>query len=365
MLLRSAKGNSYVIAQAQEILGAGTRAAELISQLLAFSRRQLIKPKLIEINQFVQDVERMLCRIIGEHIEFRTELDPWAGWIYADRNQMEGILLNLATNARDAMPQGGVLTIATARVEIAPGAPSVEPHFPPGSYVRLTVTDTGNGMDCETQQHIFEPFFTTKAQGKGTGLGMSSVYGSVEQNDGRISVMSEVGKGTTFSIFLPRKQEPVFLENPANLPVDQSRGIETIVLVEDETSVRRMLREVLSTAGYRVWEAENGAEAIAQWGSALAKVDLVVTDIVMPVMNGLKLAEELRHRIPGLRFIFMSGHSEDIINGQTAPHTPPDILQKPFAPDVLVRKVREALDAPTKPARTGGMSKIRIHHRSE
>ena len=350
MLLDSAKGNSYAISQAQEILGAGNRAAELVSQLLAFSRRQLIKPKPIDINQFVRDVERMLRRIIGEHIELRTQLDPSAGWIHADRNQMEGVLLNLATNARDAMPEGGVLTIATAWVDILPGQ-YMEADLPGGSYVCLTVTDTGNGMDRETQQHIFEPFFTTKEQGKGTGLGMSSVYGSVQQNQGRIFLVSEIGEGTAFSIYLPRQERPASLESPSKSSRELSQGIETILLVEDENSVRRMLRDALSGAGYRVWEAGNGAEAIGQWGSSLGNIDLLVTDIVMPIINGLRLAEELRNRRPDLRVVFMSGHSEEVINGQSGRQPSPDLLQKPFTPDVLVRKVREVLDAPSEPRR--------------
>jgi PAS domain S-box-containing protein len=347
MLLDSAKGDSYVVSQAQEILGAGNRAAELVSQLLAFSRRQMIKPKPIEINQFVKDVERMLRRIIGEHIELMTELDPSAGWVHADRNQMEGVLLNLASNARDSMPEGGRLTIATSWVEIGSEHRPLGEDLAMGSYVRLMVRDTGNGMDRETQQHIYEPFFTTKQQGKGTGLGMSSVYGSVEQNNGRIFLTSEIGKGTTFSIFFPRSERPEFGESRRNILSQESRGIETVLLVEDESSVRRMLREALTAAGYRVWEAGNGAEAIGQWGSSLASIDLVVTDIVMPIMNGLRLAEELRTRRPGVKLIFMSGHSEEVINGQSGPNPPSDLLQKPFVPEVLVRKVREVLDTPS------------------
>jgi PAS domain S-box-containing protein len=350
MLLSTVKGNSYAAGQAQEILGAGNRAAELVSQLLAFSRRQLIKPKPLEINVFVQDVDRMLRRIIGEHIELRTTLDPDAGWIHADRNQMECVLLNLATNARDAMPHGGILSIETARVETA-DRKSPQPELAPGSYVLLLVRDTGNGMDRDTQQHLFEPFFTTKQQGKGTGLGMSSVYGSVEQNHGRIFLESELGKGATFSIYLPRREAPASAESQLSLAGGLCHGTETILLVEDEAPVRRMLREVLSSAGYRVWEAANGADAITKWGADLERIDLLVTDIVMPIMNGLRLADELCMRRPALRVIFMSGHAEEVINRQTGPNPTPEILQKPFVPDVLVRKVREILDDPSKISR--------------
>jgi PAS domain S-box-containing protein len=351
MLLSSAKGNSYVISHAQEILGAGNQAAELVSQLLAFSRRQMIKPKPIDINQFVQDIERMLRRVIGEHIDLLTDIDPLAGWIYADRNQMEGVLLNLATNARDSMPEGGTLTIATAWVEIGPDLSPTGPDLAPGSYVCLAVKDTGNGMDRETQQHIYEPFFTTKQQGKGTGLGMSSVYGSVEQNNGRIFLASELGKGTIFSIYFPRSERPGFVESKQTINSEHCGGVETILLVEDEASVRRMLREALSAAGYRVWEAGNGAEAIGQWGASLESIDLVVTDIVMPIMNGLRLAEELRNRRSGIKVIFMSGHSDEMIYGQRGPNPSSDLLQKPFVPEVLVRKVREILDVPSEASR--------------
>ena len=219
MLVDSLSGDRHAAGQAEEILSAGNRAAELVCQLLTFSRRQVIKPKLIEINHLVQDVERMLRRIIGEHIEFRTSLDPEAGWIDADVNQMEAVLLNLATNARDAMPNGGVLSIETARVEVVADRQPWKQGPPAGSYVRLVVRDTGHGMDAETHQHLFEPFFTTKQTGKGTGLGLSSVYGGVEQNRGLIFVASELGKGTTFSIYLPRIESANLLESRPPHPI--------------------------------------------------------------------------------------------------------------------------------------------------
>jgi len=342
MLLDTVKGNAYAEGQAQEILEAGNRAAELVSQLLTFSRRQLTKPKPLEINNFVKDIERMLRRIIGEHITLRTELDPDAGWIHADRNQMEGVLLNLATNARDAMPHGGIISIETSRSDIANGQPP-EPELPAGSYVRLVVKDNGRGMDRETQQHLFEPFFTTKMPGKGTGLGMSSVYGSVEQNSGRIFLSSELGKGTIVSIYLPRQERPTLLESQPSSADRLPQGTHTILLVEDEAAVRRMLREVLSNAGYRVWEAANGADAIEQWGADIHRIDLLVTDIVMPRMNGLRLAKEMLNRRPDLKVVYLSGHAEELIDGQ-GPNPAPELLQKPFPPAVLVRKVHEVLN---------------------
>ncbi len=352
MLIETVSGHSYASSQVEEILAAGTRAAELVSQLLTFSRRQMIKPRALDVNQFVRDVQRMLERIIGEHIELRNNLRADAGWIHADLNQMEGVLLNLATNARDAMPNGGILSIESNRVDVpeglVPGAmPGVQADLAPGSYVRLVVRDTGHGMNAETKQRLFEPFFTTKAQGKGTGLGLSSVYGGIEQNNGRIFVSSEIGQGSAFSIYLPRIEPPESLEPSAAASREISRGTETILLVEDEEVVRRMLRTALTGAGYRVWEAANGIEAIEKWSGSLDKIDLVVTDIVMPLMNGLKLTEELRNRRPGIKVICMSGHSEDILNRQQELNPAPDLLRKPFLPDALVRKVRQVLEQPS------------------
>jgi PAS domain S-box-containing protein len=348
MLIDTVSGHQYAVSQVEEILGAGTRAAELVSQLLTFSRRQMIKPRPLEVNQFVRDIERMLRRVIGEHIELRTNLRPDSGWIHADLNQMEGVLLNLSTNARDAMADGGVLTIETSRVEILADHPLPQTDLAPGSYVRLAVRDTGQGMNNETKQRLFEPFYTTKEQGKGTGLGLSSVYGGVEQNHGRILVWSELGKGSELSIYLPRIEAPDSLEpdHPA-VSRKENWGTGTILLVEDESTVRRMLREMLSKAGYRVWEAGNGAEALDQWAGHIDKIDLVVTDIVMPVMNGLRLMEELRKMRPDIRVVCMSGHSEDIIGRQDRTDAPLVLLRKPFLPDVLVRKVREILDQPS------------------
>ncbi len=352
MLADSLKGDPYGASQAEEILGAGTRAAELVSQLLAFSRRQMIAPKPLEMNQLIKDVERMLRRVIGEHIQIRTVLDPKAGWIRADLNQMEGVLLNLATNAQDAMARGGILSIETASVDVSQDQQSLR-ELAPGSYVCLKVQDTGHGMAAETLEHLFEPFFTTKEKGKGTGLGLSSVYGAIEQNHGRIFVASEVGKGTSFSIYLPGIENPNPMETRPSPAANSYEGTETVLLVEDENSVRRMLREALCKSGYRVLEAENGLDAIQKWRNEIEDVDLLVTDIVMPVMNGLKLAEELRNRRPLLRTIYMSGHAEEMISRQTGPDSALDLLSKPFIPEVLVRRVREVLGEPSSPSVSG------------
>jgi PAS domain S-box-containing protein len=345
MLAETASAEPDTANQVDEILAAGTRAADLVSQLLTFSRRQMIKPTALDVNQFVRDVQRMLDRVIGEHIELRKNLRDDAGWIHADLNQMEGVLLNLATNARDAMPEGGVLTIETGRADV-PERGGEHPELAAGSYVRLMIRDTGQGMDAETRQRLFEPFYTTKAQGKGMGLGLASVYGGVEQNNGRIFVSSEVRLGSTFEIYLPRIDAPETTAASAPAARETSRGTETILLVEDEAVVRRMLRAALTGAGYRVWEAANGVEAIGKWSGSLDKIDLVVTDIVMPLMNGLKLTEELRARRADLKVVCMSGHSEDILNRQKELDPAPDLLRKPFLPEALVRKVREVLEQP-------------------
>jgi PAS domain S-box-containing protein len=343
ILVDSLKGNSYAVGQAGEILSAGTRAGELVSQLLAFSRRQMIKPRAIELNELIENVQRMLRRIIGEHIELRILLHPETGSVLVDPNQMEAVLLNLATNAQDAMPKGGILEVTTEPIEVGSEL-SESLKLPPGRYVRLSVEDNGEGMDAETQQHIFEPFFTTKQLGRGTGLGLSTVYGTIEQSGGRIAVKSQVGVGTIFSIYLPQVQSSSNSSSTSVLVENAATGSETVLLVEDEASVRQMLREALRKAGYRVWEAENGAEAIARWGAKIDEVDLVVTDIVMPVMNGLRLAEELRARRQEIKVVFMSGHSLELIHHQSVPDPAPDLLHKPFLPQVLVRKVREVLD---------------------
>ena len=251
--------------------------------------------------------------------------------------------MNLATNARDAMPEGGVLSISTASVQILEGSANLGADLAPGAYVRLTVADTGIGMNAETQQRLFEPFFTTKEKGKGTGLGLSSVYGSVQHNGGKIFVSSELGKGTEFSIYLPAHEQVVTPEQAPESPKEVRRGTETVLLVEDQTPVRRMLREALSTCGYRVWEAGNGAEALENWGSRVAEIDLLITDVVMPVMNGKKLAEHLLRLRPELRVIFISGHAEDVLTTQGMLDASVDLLPKPFLPEALITKVRTVL----------------------
>jgi PAS domain S-box-containing protein len=291
MLEESVRYDPNAAGQLQEILGAGNRAADLVSRLLTFSRRQMIAPKRLEVNSLVKDVDRMLRRVLGEHIEFRIALGPDAGYIRADRNQVETALINLATNARDAMPDGGSLVIETAGVEVNADQQQQVRNLPDGLYSRIIVRDSGHGMDANTLEHIFEPFFTTKETGKGTGLGLSSVYGGVQQNRGRIFVDTEIGKGTTFTIYLPQCQEEALVESSRVASPQISRGSEVILVVEDEAALRHMIREALCKAGYRVREAQNGADALELWGSHAEEIDLVVTDVVMPVMSGVKLAQ--------------------------------------------------------------------------
>ena len=359
MLVEQLHDNPYARSQAEEITEAGNRAAEMVSQLLTFSRRQLIKPQPIVVNSLVENLHRMLGRVIGEHIQFKIVLDENAGMIIADQNQIEAALMNLVSNARDAMLEGGVLTIETSRLLVSRGAADT-PDLPDGDYVRFVVRDTGKGMDLETQKHLFEPFFTTKEKGKGTGLGLPSVYGGVQQNGGRIFVSTEVGKGTSFSIYLPAIDGITRLDATAEQVQVAVRGSETILLVEDEASLRRMLREALRSCGYRVYEAANGAEAIERWSDELEKIDLLITDIVMPVMSGLKLAAELQKLSPRLRVIYMSGYSDEMISRQGVPGETVQFLPKPFLPDVLVFKVRNALDRAVDGQQPGRIESARL-----
>jgi nitrogen-specific signal transduction histidine kinase/ActR/RegA family two-component response regulator len=344
------RSNAYALGLTEEILNAGNRAAEMVSQLMSFSRRQVIKPESLQINEVVRDVERMLSRLIGEHIDVRTVLDPAAGWILADQNHIVTILINLATNARDAMPKGGVLTIETGPVTVHASSNMMH-EMEAGEYVRLVVRDSGHGIDPVVRQHLFEPFFTTKARGKGTGLGLSSVYGSVQQNKGHIFVDTKIGEGTAFSIYLPRHQPVSTAQPERSIARKRPSKNEAILLVEDEAALRRMLRETLSKAGYRVWEAANGAEALHTWETMHGEFDLVVTDVVMPVMNGLELSNELGARCPDLRVMYMSGHAEDVITNHGVAVRGVDLLPKPFLPEVLVQRVRVALDRMNTPIR--------------
>ncbi len=329
-----------------EVLKAADRAAALTHQLLAFSRKQMLQPEVLVLNAVVAGVEKMLRRIIGEDIELVTALEPGLGRAKADAGQIEQVIMNLAVNARDAMPQGGKLTVLTANADLDQDYVAGHLGARPGPHVMLAVSDTGCGMDAETVSHIFEPFFTTKEPGKGTGLGLSTVYGIVKQSGGYIWVDSEPGRGTTFKIYLPRVDEAAELVKTRAAPSEAPRGSETVLLVEDEETVRDVVREALKASGYTVLAATSGGEALQEAGRHQGPIHLAVTDLVMPDMSGRELAERLAHLHPDTKVLYMSGYTDDAVVHHGVREAGVAFLQKPFTPDALARRVRELLDAP-------------------
>jgi PAS domain S-box-containing protein len=331
----------------EEIKKAGDRAARLTQQLLIFSRKQTLQPEVLNLNKVVTDVEKMLRRLIGEDIELVTCLDQELGQVKADPGQLEQVILNLAVNARDAMPHGGKLTIETANVELDETHTRQHLKLRPGPYIRLALSDTGVGMDQQTLERIFEPFFTTKEHGKGTGLGLATVYGIVKQTGGDIWAYSELGHGTTFKIYLPRADEPIPTSEPPSSFFDLPRGQETILLVEDEEAVRALTREILEMSGYTVLEAGHGGEALLLCEQHQNPLDLLMTDVVMPQMSGRTLAERMKALYPELKVLYISGYTDEAIvhHGVLGPGL--FFLQKPFTPNSLASKVREVLDAST------------------
>jgi nitrogen-specific signal transduction histidine kinase/CheY-like chemotaxis protein len=328
-----------------EIKKAAQRAATLTSQLLAFSRKQVIQPKILDINDGLRDMENMLRRLIGEDIELCTVLEPELGKIHMDPGQIDQIVINLAVNARDAMPYGGKLTIETDNLNL--DAEYFKNHgveYEPGQYVMLAVSDTGIGMDGKTRSKIFDPFFTTKEKGKGTGLGLSTVYGIVKQNSGYVWVYSEPGRGSTFKIYLPRLEgyEESGIKEPA-LPEDLS-GAEVVLLVEDDDMVRNLARKILQHNGYRVLEAQDPEEAIKISERHQESIDLMLTDVVMPGMNGNDLAKRLEPLRPEMKTIYMSGYTDRAIVKHQILEPQLHFLQKPFKPLDLACKLREVLD---------------------
>jgi signal transduction histidine kinase/ActR/RegA family two-component response regulator len=320
------------------------RAAALTGQLLAFSRRQILQPRVLDVNTVLAGVEPILRRTIGEDIDLVIRSDPAVGRVRADPGQLEQVILNLSVNARDAMPEGGQLTLETANVVLDETYARHHPDVQPGSYVLLAVSDTGIGMDAATRARLFEPFFTTKETGKGTGLGLSTVYGIVKQSGGHIDVYSEPGQGAAFKVYLPRADAA---PQPVEAPVEGAspRGSETVLLVEDEEGLRTLAREILELQGYTLIEASNPGEALARLEAHHGPIHLLVTDVVMPQMSGRELASRVAAARPETRILYMSGYTDDAIirHGVLDPGTP--FLQKPFAPDSLARKVRDALDA--------------------
>jgi PAS domain S-box-containing protein len=329
---------------ASEIKQAVDRAAGLTRQLLAFSRKQVLRPRIIDINVVVRDVAKMLHRLICENIQLNLITAPALWCVKVDQGQMEQVILNLALNARDAMPHGGNLTIQTENVESAEAADRVP--VKPGRYVLLKISDTGTGMDQETQRHVFEPFFSTKELGKGTGLGLASVYGVIKQSGGGISFLSQLGHGTTFSIYLPEAREEKASETEPSVPLRKSKGTETVLVVEDEHEIRDLVGDYLQQNGYTVLHAQNGREALEIAHRYKGLIHLLITDLVMPELGGRELADELRRLRPRTRVLFTSGYLD---TGDTrAAHQKAAILQKPFALNVLASKVREVLDHPNR-----------------
>ncbi|HKV34953.1 MAG TPA: ATP-binding protein [Pyrinomonadaceae bacterium] len=330
----------------EEIVRASERAAALTRQLLAFSRKQVMQPKVFGVNSVVIELEKMLRRMIGEDIELRVSLHPDLGNIKADPAQLEQVIMNLVVNARDAMPKGGKLTIETSNVYLDHTYATEHVSVQPGNYVMLAISDTGCGMDKETRQHIFEPFFTTKAQGKGTGLGLSTVYGIVKQSGGNIWVYSEEDRGTTFKIYFPQVTAEAEEYRRATPRIEAPRGSETILLVEDADWVRKLARQVLERAGYRVVEASGADEAISiiEASHNGTTVDLVLTDVIMPGMSGNDMSKQLLAMRPGLPVLYMSGYTDDAIVQHGVLEPGINFIQKPFSPDALALKVREVLD---------------------
>ncbi|MDP2045750.1 MAG: ATP-binding protein, partial [Deltaproteobacteria bacterium] len=328
----------------EDILKATERAASLTQQLLAFSRQQVMQPQVLNLNRVAGELEKMLRRLIGEHIEMEIVAGPDLGMVKADPGQIGQIIMNLAVNARDAMPTGGRLILATDNIEFTATHKCRFENIPPGSYVRLTVTDTGSGMDAETLAHIFEPFFTTKEVGKGTGLGLPMVYGIVKQKGGCVDVESHPGQGTSFKIFLPRLEAAVEAPGARVSLAAKLEGSETILVVEDEDALRTLLCRFFRLYGYNVLEARHGGEALLICERHPGPIHLMITDVVMPQMSGRELADRLAPLHPEMAVFFISGYTDRDLTGYGAPGSSQHFIPKPFRPMDLVKKVRDFLD---------------------
>jgi CheY-like chemotaxis protein len=326
-----------------EIEKAGQRAAALTQQLLAFSRKQVLEPKILDLNSIVADVEKMLRRLIGEDIDLKIVPSQSLGKVKADRGQIEQVILNLAVNARDAMPRGGQLKIQTANVDLDETAARSLRYVVPGRYVMLQVSDTGTGMTPEVQAHIFEPFYTTKEQGKGTGLGLATVYGVIKQSGGYILLHSEVGKGARFDVYLPRAEGVAEVAPPSEAPIKRVQGSTTILLVEDESSLRKLTGNTLKEAGYKVLEAGEAFQAMELAKEFDGTIDLLLTDVVMPGLSGRELAEKLRPERPEMRVLYISGYTDGAVATHGVLESGITILRKPFTRAQLLRNVEEIL----------------------
>jgi signal transduction histidine kinase/ActR/RegA family two-component response regulator len=356
-LLASSRELSPPSRQSVEMIQkAGRQAAAVTHQLLAFSRKQMLQPRVIDLNSLVNDFEKILRRVIGEHIELTTRPEAACARVKADPNQIEQVILNLGVNARDAMPKGGRLLIRTGNVELdAVAARAQAADLEPGSYVLLEVSDTGNGMTDEVKSRIFEPFFTTKEPGKGTGLGLATVYGVVKQSGGSLAVESRAGAGSTFRIYLPLEAGELDEARPKTVaPLEMTRkAAETVLLVEDEEIVRELVCQVLSDQGYDVLCAANGSQALSMSERHAGQIKLLITDVVMPEIGGLELARKLNAARPDIKVLYVSGYSESDISEQGILESELEFLEKPFTPQVLIRKVREVLNPSTVPVVAG------------
>jgi PAS domain S-box-containing protein len=326
-----------------EVTHAVESASNLTRQLLTFSRKQVIDPKVVDLNAVVTELEKMLRRLLGEDIDFQTMLDRGLGRTRVDGGQLQQILVNLAVNARDAMPDGGKLTIETANVDIDAAYCETHGEAKPGHYVLLAVSDNGTGIEPSVKEHLFEPFFTTKEHGKGTGLGLAMVYGAVRQHGGHIEVYTEPGRGTTFKVYLPRVDAPV--DTARGGPEQARRGSETIILVEDADALRTLAVRLLQRQGYRVLAFRDGAEALGGLAAIEGPVHLLLTDVVMPGMNGRVLAEQMAAVVPDIKVLFTSGYTENVVVHHGVLKRGINFLPKPYTPEVLAARVRQVLDA--------------------
>lgn len=344
LTLKKLRPDDPLSANIREIRDAGNRAASLTGQLLAFSRKQVLKPEVLNLNAVIEKMEKMLRRMVPENIGFQLVLEPDLGNIKADPGQMEQVIMNLVVNARDAMPGGGRLMIKTENIYLDDDYVSQHIEIVPGPFVKVILSDTGLGMDEETRRRIFEPFFTTKEVGKGSGLGLSTVYGIIKQSGGDITIYSERGRGTTFKIYLPRVDESV-VAPVSSLKSEDASGTETILLVEDEDLVRNLIREILTDAGYTVLDAPNGKEALEICESYPDPIDLMLTDLVMPGISGIELKKRVSIARPGLRVLLMSGYTDESLTLEGDLDTEEDFIEKPFTPESITLKIREVLDS--------------------
>jgi hypothetical protein len=336
----------------EQVIKASERAAALTQQLLAFSRRQVLQPRVLDVNKLVSGLGTMLRRLIGEDVDLRMELHPDLGRVNADPGQLEQVLMNLAVNARDAMPKGGTLTVETANVFLDETYAIRRISVKPGPYILLAVSDNGTGMDEPTQARLFEPFFTTKPTGKGTGLGLSTVFGIVKQSGGSLQVYSEAGRGTSVKVYLPRVDQPAAIE-PSGLQKVVRRGSETLLLVEDDDMVRHLVRETLQREGYTVRDAADPLEALRIMENYKGTIHLLITDVIMPQVSGTELALRVQQQRPDVKVLYISGYTDNAIVNSGLLQKEVAFLQKPFTPTALVEKVHDVLESNGKKRRAG------------